>query len=601
MFKTKKIHVKIFQHYSLLIIGIILVFLILFSVYMSSTLRREATNSMLQATANVSTALDTQLNYMYSTAFKIESSDSIKQVFYVDISRPAVLFNTKNDLTSLILSINQLENQSCRINLYRQDGLYYRYDSETYDSVSNTDSDFSNQAWTKQVVTAGGKKCIFATHKDTSSENPVISLGIAFSQYYTGNPHDIIESTALTNLSGTQTQDKLNFVIDSTGNMIYPYADKDSAVAAKSYLKKIVALGSKTGNLSVNDPNTQRQYICAFARSEFSGWTAITVESETMLYQPVYSFILKIILLCIPIMIITLLLSYYISKNLSSPIKQLSDYINQLSLNTLMPKKQTPQTSDVDELQSLNNTFFEMCKRLDESLHEVVSAHSHEIQSRMLALQSQMNPHFLYNSLSAIGIMCEDHRTEEAVKYCQELSNMLRYISTNNFQPVELAKEISHTQDYLYLIKQRYENMIEFTMEIPDGMLHLQVPKLIIQPLVENCIKYGLNTEPPWIIRISGRLLSESWVISVADSGSGFSPDKLDGIKQKLSSTDINSCNAPDISNGGMGLVNIYARMKLYYGDGMIFDIKNGSDGGAVITIGGSKKGGADNSCQLIE
>jgi len=128
-------------------------------------------------------------------------------------------------------------------------------------------------------------------------------------------------------------------------------------------------------------------------------------------------------------------------------------------------------------------------------------------------------------------------------------------------------------------------------------MLNLNVPKLIIQPLVENCIKYGLNTEPPWKIRITGRLLSENWVVSVTDSGSGFAPEKLDEIRHKLSNSDINSTNLPEVSHGGMGLVNIYIRMKLYYGDSTIFDLKNVPEGGAVITIGGSKKGGVGNSC----
>jgi two-component system sensor histidine kinase YesM len=614
MFKVKTIHFKIFFRYSLLVVGIILIFLIFFAAYMSTVLRQEAMGSMLQSTVNISSALDTQLNDMYSTASKIENSDSIKKSFYMDMRDPAVLFNVRDTLSSLILTINNLQSQTYKINLYRHDGFYYNISNGIYDTAFNKEDVMSRETWIRKTIQLSGIKYISATHiDDTDTSNiPVISLSIAFSQYYTGAPQDIIEiqqpfsifekiiQNSMSVSEAQNVKSKLNYVIDSYGNIVYPYGNSISDATAKSYITKISAQHSKEGELNVRNLNNKK-YICTYAKSDFSGWTAITVESEEMLYRPVVSFVFNIILLCIPVLIITVLLSYYISRALSSPIKRLNQYINELNLNTLIPNKQVPLKSDFDELQELNHTFLDMCKRLDESLNEVINAHSHEIQARMLAMQSQMNPHFLYNSLSAISIMCEDQRTKDAVKYCHELSNMLRYISSNSFQPVELLEEVNHTKDYTYLIKQRYEDMIEFEMDIPEQMLTINVPKLILQPLVENCIKHGLDTEPPWRIRIIGRLLSDYWIISVTDNGNGFSDEKLNEIKEKLSGIDVNSSKQPELTLGGMGLINIYVRLKLYYGSNAIFDLKNEIEGGATVTIGGSKKGGVDNPCLRIE
>lgn len=599
MIRTKSIHRQIFLRYSILVIGIITVFLTFFSIYMSGILRNEATRSMLQSTTNLSSTLDSKLNDMNSTALKIASSTSIKNAFFQDISVPKVLFNTRNDLASSLS--NLFLSDMYELDLCRHDGFFFKYNINSYDTKSDEKNSYMSYDWAKKTLDLGGKRYISPTRMDDpgNPQVPVISLSMAFSQYYITNPKDIIEikqlyqnfSNIISQATDIQSQTgRQSFVIDSSGAIIYPFGDAVAASQAVKYLQKINALNASSGSLVVSEPSSNRKYICTYAKSEFSGWTVITIESELALYRPIYVFILNITLLGIPVLIVTLLLSYYISKALTAPIKKLKDYINDLNLNTLIPKQQAPLNSQVDELQELNDTFFDMCKRLDESLDEVVSAHSHEIQSRMLALQSQMNPHFLYNSLSAIGIMCEDKRTDEAMKYCHGLSNMLRYISTNSFHPVELDEEIKHTQDYMYLTKQRYEDMIDFRLDVPESMLSLNVPKLVVQPLVENCVKYGLGIELPWRIKVIGRLLSENWIISVSDNGVGFSVEKLEELKGKFDLIDLNK-SIQEIPLGGMGLVNIYVRLKLYYGANAIFDIKNEPCGGATVTIGGSVDG----------
>ncbi len=116
--------------------------------------------------------------------------------------------------------------------------------------------------------------------------------------------------------------------------------------------------------------------------------------------------------------------------------------------------------------------------------------------------------------------------------------------------------------------------------------MHVQVPSLIIEPLVENCTKYGVNVDPPWRIDVEGKQTENRWEITVTDNGPGFPEEKLTAIRNKLSEihpyTDV-----PKLKLDGMGLLNIYIRLKLLYGEQAYFSAGNSLEGGAQVVVGG--------------
>lgn len=205
----------------------------------------------------------------------------------------------------------------------------------------------------------------------------------------------------------------------------------------------------------------------------------------------------------------------------------------------------------------------------------------------MLALQSQMNPHFLFNSLAAIQSMADANMDKEIIVMCQSMSNILRYISSDSDTTVSLADEITCTKDFLCCMMIRYNNDLYYSVDIPEDMYSLKVPKLCIQPLVENSIKCCTTKLPPYHIDIKGSLRGGRYFITVTDNGPGFSKESLKNINSKINEIDSTGL-LPSLEIKGMGLLNIYLRLKILYGSSMTFKIKNNDGGGASITIGGT-------------
>lgn len=208
----------------------------------------------------------------------------------------------------------------------------------------------------------------------------------------------------------------------------------------------------------------------------------------------------------------------------------------------------------------------------------------------MLALQAQMNPHFLYNTLSLIHVMAEDGCEEEILNVTECLSEMLRYISSGSTEPVIMRREIGFVENYLAIIHERYGDKLKCEINIPQSMQQIKMPKLIIQPLLENCTKYAMNGRPPWLLSVTGELTDDRWRVSVCDNGPGFSAEVLQELSEKMAAADLNN-NTEVLEIDGMGLVNIYTRLKLFYGKEGYFEIKNSAGGGAEIIIGGTYEG----------
>lgn len=142
--------------------------------------------------------------------------------------------------------------------------------------------------------------------------------------------------------------------------------------------------------------------------------------------------------------------------------------------------------------------------------------------------------------------------------------------------------------DYLDCMRIRYGNDLRYTVAIPSSMLRLQIPKLCLQLLVENSIKFATSSvRPPWLIHIEGTQTDQQWRISIHDNGNGFSPEKLDELNAQIDSIDKTGL-LPSLELHGMGLLNIYIRFKLLYHGQHYFCVENAADGGALVTIGGN-------------
>ncbi|MCG7381688.1 sensor histidine kinase [Paenibacillus sp. ACRRY] len=603
--RIKSVNAKIFIRYSALITILIAVFLIAFSLYMESVLRKQSVQSMNQISANILDTVNLELKNLYSTALKIVASEPVRAPFFQDTSDPTILYNVRNKLASAVLSINGPIPNFYKLYMYRNDGFIFQYGKE-FDAVNGDAKTLLQQDWAIQTLMQNGKRSISPPREDKDEpDQSIISVNMAFAEVFGGKASNIItveqkyevfariiEKAVMSN-DLEKTQHKKVYVIDQNGQLVYPYS-KDKEINSAMLDKINFFHEAITQNLSANilessEIQHQLNYdrtLAVYSRSSFSGWTVLLEEPESSLMEPIVTFNMNIILLGISALAVALAMSFFVSRSLTRPLKHISKSIKMLDFDTLgLPKKSIP-ISSIDELEELNRTFIEMRSRLKESLEEAVSARSHEVESRLLALQAQMNPHFLYNSLSVISILCEEGKNIEAQMFCKGLSRMLRYVSSNNFSSVGLVEELQYTRDYVQLMGERYGEMLRCEVNVPPEMESIKIPKLVIQPLVENAIKHGASGQPPWVIRITGKILSGGWMVTISDNGTGFDPGKLELLKEKFRSFDSGT-RIPEISVDGMGMLNIYIRLRMFYETNMIFDISESGEGGAAVTIGG--------------
>jgi sensor histidine kinase YesM len=132
----------------------------------------------------------------------------------------------------------------------------------------------------------------------------------------------------------------------------------------------------------------------------------------------------------------------------------------------------------------------------------------------------------------------------------------------------------------------RHGQKLKFSFDIDEALERTRIPKLVIQPLVENSLKFATRREPPWNIRVVGVVEGNEWRVTVFDNGPGFSPESMEKLRNQIDETYLTNVT-PVLQLGGMGLLNIFIRMRLTYGSDSVFLFGNSSTGGAEVTIGG--------------
>jgi len=218
----------------------------------------------------------------------------------------------------------------------------------------------------------------------------------------------------------------------------------------------------------------------------------------------------------------------------------------------------------------------------------LVRANELQLQARLDALQAQINPHFIYNVLNVISSRSFSLGDEVIGEICQDISKMLRYSTSTIDKYVDFEQEIAHVGYYLDLQKKRYEQRLNYTIDVSESLLALQVPKLILQPFVENAVDHGYKNGKKGInISINAHGDRQNWIIEFIDDGCGFDSDTLAKLEESVRQADKNHL---PMSIGKMGIVNTYARLRIHFEEVHIF-FGNNKDGGAFVRL----EGGAPN------
>jgi len=262
-------------------------------------------------------------------------------------------------------------------------------------------------------------------------------------------------------------------------------------------------------------------------------------------------------------------------RHIHTPIDQLEKFAGSLAGGDLQAR--APETS-VTELQELTQSLNTMAGRLQDLIDENNREQENLKKSELRALQAQINPHFLYNTLDAIVWLAEAGQTREVIHITRALSDFFRISLSQGKDWIPLSEEIKHLTGYLTIQKIRYRDILDYEIEIDEALYHIQVLKLLLQPLVENAIYHGIkHRRGRGLIRVSGRV-EEGWLIlSVRDNGAGMTADRLQQVRQGLA--------ADSGESAGYGLFNVNKRIQLYYNQPQGIEIQSEEKIGTTVSL----------------
>lgn len=338
------------------------------------------------------------------------------------------------------------------------------------------------------------------------------------------------------------------------------------------------------------DPNgiykdTLDNYI-AYQHSADTDWTVYVVTPSESVLGSVNSVRNLAILLIVSLTLFSFLYIFFTSKSLVLPIKKLRSQVLRMNYSNLSVKLDNRLYNN--ELVLLNEAFQELFDRLQESLEREKLAVHKEAMARHSALQAQIAPHFIHNVLYMISIAAQEDKKQVVSDMCKHLSENLRYVVSSPYEHVTLLDEIEHTKRYLALVEQQYEDDLICEMDIDPSLDTVLLPRLVIQPFVENCIEHAFElSDPPWRIHIKAKMYNGLWAVEITDNGRGFEESKIKEILSKIEDGDLRTQPKDQtVGIGNMGIVNTVNRLKLMYRNRLFFNLYNNSGGqGATIQI----------------
>lgn len=600
MRRKKTIKQKMFETYVLALLVVVMLFIAVNLTQNYRIMKSQITDSMTRLSGNVAERVNDALVQLSRLSERIVFSSDVRQLFFEELANSndaAETYRLNNQLNATLYGIIGTKLEFYHMDLVDLSGNRFAFGQE-YNYRNLDEKTLKKMTWLAEAVEKDGKLVILpmmeSVHNNQSKK--IISLSRGFGSRIGGvmegavelqlsydELEERIESTIYLDSSSENEQKVIIF--DKDGQLVYPIMQEAEITAV---YRSLLRNGENLAGRNIYNKNKvtgEREYIF-FSECAASGWQVLLVVPDSILMAPILRVVQQILFLGVLMVFGIAIFSNRASSAYTEPIHKLYDSVKGLTLKDLNAEYRVQMGADIDELEQLNRVFNKMVVRLHESLEEAVVSRNMEMHSRMLALQAQMNPHFLYNTLTVISIMADNDEKENVQWACRNLSDMLSYISSEALNLVRFEEEMVHTKSYMALIQVRYMEDIQFDIDIPAEMGKIDIPKLVIQPLVENSVKYATNTSPIWKICLSGWTEGNRWFAQVEDNGKGFSEEVLEEIWKQIHFVEETG-TIPELSLNGMGILNIYLRMHFYYKDQAVFEIENYPDQGAKIIIGG--------------
>lgn len=577
--RINKLYMRIF-----IVTGsIALLFQFLFTMFFSAFFAENYKRQSLLLTRNVLTStvqsLESTMNRLELTVYSLGYCDLMQEALNLTARDSSYdILRAQADANSLMFIMQMLNPTHVEFIVFSNGavpGIYSTINS----SYTDKSYDFANSDWFCDFISDPDNKKAFYPNVSMS--------GYIKQSYDTVN----IMAFRLNNVYSRATNgyvflqfDELSFaewmgdvrniadnilIVDQYGETLYDtlsFVDKDTLCDEAQY---------ESG--SIHTAANGVSYLPLYSTSSELGWTIYcTVDATSMTtglrrLQVMFYLLYAISSICL------LSAVYWACKHITRPLALMArsmEAVHGRNFSQRLP------VHGHDEIASLTTAFNGMMQQLEDANRRVKEYRLLQQSTAFYALQQQINPHFLYNTLDMIIGMATQCDMEQIISACSCLGSMFRYNLARELT-VPLGSELKHIQNYIRIMSMRSRGRIQIVLNVPQSEHQTMIPKLTLQPFIENSVKYSFDDmASECVIELNVERKAELLTVSIADNGAGFSNrilDELGSVVQHPESADVDARH--------IGILNVCRRLHLIYGEGFSMELKNRPTGGALVTL----------------
>ena len=578
--RFKSIRSAIFAAVSLLVLCAVLIVTFVSLRFTRSSIYDNAVVYTQTIIRQMNQSIDSYITYMDNIATMISGSEDAQSYLYQEDGDARDEMGHKKRLIEQFTTILKSRDDIKNIGIIRNDGKGLFNSGLQY---VNPYLNVAEQNWYEEAVNSS-KSVLTSSHVQHAikGERPwviTLSRGIRNFTGSGGKEGVVFIDLNYSAISELCDQNSIGnkgyvFIVDGEGNIVYHPQQQQLYNELQTENIELV-MNAQTDTVTMGSGNSAKIYT--LSRSEKTGWTVVGCMNMAELTKGSRKAQSIYVIMAIALVCVALLLSNMIARNITMPIQRLRDSMAKVQEGDF--SQADVEVSTENEIGSLTKTFNLMTYRIQELMEQNVHEQEEKRKSEMKALQSQIKPHFLYNTLDSIIWMAEGKKNEEVVLMTASLARLLRQSISNEDELVSVGQEIEYARSYLTIQKMRYKDKLEFCIEVEPEIQSVQIIKLVLQPIIENAIYHGLKyKESKGLLIVRGYEKDGNAVIEILDNGVGMDSTTLSHIFER---------HKVDYHSNGVGVYNVQKRLKLYYGNdyGMAYKSEPGRGTAAAITI----------------
>ena len=584
LFRFKSIQTTISLSFLILTSLALIVFFLVSLNYTQKSILKNSTDYTEQLIKQVNRNMDYYIAYMENTADMITHSSDVKNYLFQEdaagevreaqygrvISQFQTIMNSRQDIRNVAVvsktGRSVINRGTSRLNPYvdLQEQSWY---AEWYSATGRNKKGFELSSSHIQNAIAGKYEWVITLSSGLFNEDTRTMDGVFFIDLNYNTINDLCDSVSL-------GEKGYIYVVDQKGDIIYHPQQQLLYSGLKSELVDSVL---NNDNSFVKGEGKEKK-VYTMSTSPKTGWTVVGVSFMSELMKEQGSARLTYVLMTLLLLLVSMILASALSKAITRPIKSLDHSMKVTEDGKLATLP--IQNFNQNEIGRLGQSFNRMTLEINDLIKQNIKEQKEKRKAEMRALQAQINPHFLYNTLDSIIWMAESGKhNDEVVLMTSSLSKLFRRSIGNDKELVTIAQELEYTETYLTIQRLRYRDKLEFDIQVSEEILEAQIVKLTLQPIVENAIYHGIKyISHKGLIQIRGAIAGNTIVLEVIDNGNGMSEEELNHIMEKRPGNE---------KNNGVGVYNVENRLQLYYGKnyGLHYESKKGEGTQVKITI----------------